>query len=170
MDDVLERLAAAATRADLTVGAVESLTSGALASRIGAGPDAARWFRGAVVAYQTGLKVEMLGMEDGRDPCSPDAARELARGGRGRLGADVVVAVTGVGGPDVSDGHPPGTVHIGWCSVAGAASRMHVFEGDPAQVITQSVDAALSTLLEVVEAHLDAITSPHPIGRRPRTT
>ena len=41
------------------------------------------------------------------------AAEEMASGVRAALGADIAVAVTGVGGPDEQDGEPPGTVWIG---------------------------------------------------------
>jgi nicotinamide-nucleotide amidase len=74
---------------------------------------------------------------------SPQCARELAAGVARLLGADVAVAVTGVGGPDPEAGLPPGTVFAAVCigeQVTDAAWR---FGGDPSAVVEQTVVAAL---------------------------
>lgn len=62
------------------------------------------------------------------------------------LGADVVVAVTGSGGPAPQDGQPPGTVWIAWTGPFGTGAEEHRFEGDPAEVVAASVAAALRVL------------------------
>ena len=85
--------------------------------------------------------------------CCP-RARSSPRPARGRwpwesaqhLRADVSVATTGVGGPDPEEGEPPGTVYIA-TSVDGQAERTrHEFDGDPAEVIEQTIEAALTQL------------------------
>jgi nicotinamide-nucleotide amidase len=48
VDDDVRAIAAIARERGLHVGVAESLTSGALASRLGAGPGASEWFRGGV--------------------------------------------------------------------------------------------------------------------------
>ena len=95
-----------------TLAVAESLTGGLVASRCVDVPGASRWFRGAVVAYATEVKVAMLGVPDG-PVVSAAAAATMAAGVRDRLGADVGAALTGVAGPDEQDGQPVGTVFLG---------------------------------------------------------
>lgn len=108
----VERIGEVAGRCSWTVGCAESLTSGAIASALGQGPQASEWFRGGVVAYAVGVKHDLLGVPQ-VPVVSREAALAMAQGARERLGADVAVAVTGVGGPDPQDGLEPGTVWVG---------------------------------------------------------
>ncbi|MBO0886940.1 MAG: nicotinamide-nucleotide amidohydrolase family protein, partial [Acidimicrobiales bacterium] len=87
----------------------ESVTGGLMASRIVAVPGASQWFRGSVVAYDPAVKRDVLGVPEG-PVVSAEAARAMAEGARRVLHADVGLGVTGVAGPDPSEGHPPGTV------------------------------------------------------------
>lgn len=126
----------------VTVAAAESLTSGAIASAFGRGDAASGWFAGGVVAYAERVKREVLGVT-AESVLTPQCARELATGVADLLGADVAVAVTGVGGPDPEEGLPPGTVYAAVCvgdDVTDAAWR---FDGDPSAVVEQTVLAAL---------------------------
>lgn len=92
-----------------TLGIAESVTGGLAAARCVAVPGASAWFRGGVVAYATGVKRSVLGVE-ADVVVSEAAAAELATGARRVLGADVGLGVTGVAGPDTQDGEPVGTV------------------------------------------------------------
>jgi len=85
-----------ASRRGLTVAVAESLTSGRLASALGEAPDASEWFRGAVVAYASAVKFDVLGVTPG-PVVTASCAREMATGARNLLAADVSVAGTGVG-------------------------------------------------------------------------
>jgi nicotinamide-nucleotide amidase len=87
----------------------ESVTGGLIASRIVAVPGASQWFRGSVVAYDPAVKRNLLGVPEG-PVVSSEAARAMAEGARRALCADVGLGVTGVAGPDSSEGHAPGTV------------------------------------------------------------
>jgi PncC family amidohydrolase len=140
----------------LSVGAVESLTSGAVASALGQGEGASEWFRGAVVAYRTETKVSLLGLVPGTDPCSPSCAAQLAGGGRALLHADVCVSTTGVGGPDPVDGHPAGEVHIGVAGVEGIATTQHLFDEDPAEVVEETTATAVAAVLDALSAAVAA--------------
>lgn len=149
--DLIAELATRALRGPTHIAVVESLTSGALAARIGAGDRAAEWFRGGIVAYESEVKERLLGLGEGQDPCSGDSAEQLARGGQELFHADVTVAVTGIGGPDPHDGHAPGTVYLGACTAAGTSHRLLELDGKPEQVIDASVDAALRMLIDLVD-------------------
>lgn len=146
--DLVDQLADAVASRDLNIAVAESLSSGALSSAIGRGAGAGRWFAGGVVAYQLSSKNRALGVDADIDPCSALCAMQMAEGVRDLLGADLAVSITGVGGPDPEDGHAPGTVYIGVADASGSDAGLHEFEGDPADVIAQSVDAALRLLLE----------------------
>lgn len=152
LEDAVTAVARAATRSGRTVAVAESLTCGAIVSALGRGDDAQDWLKGGVVAYRTEVKVGVLGVPEGTDPCSAACAEQLARGVRDLLGADVAVAVTGVGGPDPQDGHPPGTVHLGASSATRTSSRELRFGGEPEEVVERTVVAALTALAGLLAA------------------
>ena len=108
-DDIerVERIAKLAGERKVRVVTSESLTSGTVATRLGAGPNAADWFGGGIVAYQEPVKFDVLGVEEG-PVVTEDCARQMATGARDLLGADVAVSCTGVGGPEPSEGKAGG--------------------------------------------------------------
>lgn len=152
IDDILEKIGDAAVRGGVRIAIAESLTCGRLASTIGATEEASDWFAGGVVAYQMQTKHDVLGIPSSLDPCSAECAEGLASGVRTLLGADVAVAATGVGGPDPEDGHPPGTVYIGWSTRDGQGHRLLELEGDPDDVLDGTVDGAIRLLATVLSA------------------
>ncbi|WP_448006519.1 CinA family protein [Agromyces bauzanensis] len=138
-----------AKAAGLTVAAAESLTSGAITSTLGAAPDASEWLRGGVIAYAEGVKREVLGVT-ADDITSAQCARELAVGVARLLGADAAVSVTGVGGPEPDDGEPAGSVYAA-VAVRGDIRDAHFqFDGDPSEVVHQTVRAALELLRDAL--------------------
>lgn len=126
----------------LTIAAAESLTSGAIASAFGRGDEASEWFAGGVVAYAERVKREVLGVT-AESVLTAQCARELATGVADLLGADVAVAVTGVGGPDPEEGLPPGTVYAAVAVGERVTDAAWRFDGDPSAVVEQTVVAAL---------------------------
>ena len=135
----------------LRIAVAESLTSGRLSSLLGAGEDAADWYRGAVVAYDEEVKFRVLGVTPG--PVVTEAcAREMAEGVRRLLHADVAVGITGVGGPGPQEGCPAGTVHVAVADGNGVRSREAHLPGDPPEVIAAAASLALDELLDVLRA------------------
>ena len=146
-EDVARRVQASGLR----VAVAESLTSGAIATTLGAAPDASVWFRGAVIAYAESVKREVLDVT-AADVNSSECARELAAGVATLLAADVAVAVTGVGGPEPADGEPAGSVYAA-VTVRGDIRHAHFqFDGEPAAVVHQTVRAALELLRDALPA------------------
>ena len=129
-DDVdrVERIAELAAKRELRVVASESLTSGTVATRLGAGPNAADWFAGGIVAYQEPVKFDVLGVDEG-PVVTEDCARQMATGARRLLQADVAVSCTGVGGPDPSEGKPAGTVILAVASGDDVVIRELALDG-----------------------------------------
>ena len=100
-----------AKKHSLDVAAAESLTSGSVATRLGAGTDASVWFRGAIVAYAEDAKFRLLGVDPG-PVVTASCATQMAQGVSRLFESQVGVAVTGVGGPEPVEGRPPGTVFV----------------------------------------------------------
>ncbi|GAB3820919.1 CinA family protein [Tessaracoccus terricola] len=132
---------------DLTVAVAESLTSGAIASALGAAPEASVWFRGGVVAYSPHVKFEVLGVSPG-PVVTAECAQQMARGVRELLGADWAVAVTGAGGPGTEEGQPPGTVYFAVAGPEGVDVQHRLLHGEPGDVVAETVERALEMLLD----------------------
>jgi nicotinamide-nucleotide amidase len=96
----------------LSFGVAESLTGGLIASRLVNVPGASVWFRGGVVAYDSQVKFDVLGVPVGPVVTEP-AAAAMAEGVRRVTGADVGLGITGVAGPDDQEGVAPGSVFVG---------------------------------------------------------
>jgi nicotinamide-nucleotide amidase len=103
------------------------------------------WFRGGLVAYQAGVKRELLGVGP-ESVVTERAAAEMAVGATRLLGVDVAVSVTGVAGPDPLDGVAPGTVIVGVAIGDEVETVVHRFEGDAPSVCEQAASAALDDL------------------------
>ncbi|MGA0210894.1 MAG: CinA family protein, partial [Pontimonas sp.] len=86
----------AARAAGLTVGCAESLTGGLVASGIVAIPGASAVFRGGIVAYDSMLKNDLLGVDASalarEGAVTAEVASAMAEGALTRLGVDVAVA------------------------------------------------------------------------------
>ena len=96
-----------------SLGVAESMTGGLVASRIVDVPGSSGWFRGGVVAYNSDVKYDVLGVPQGTPVISGECAMAMAEGVRKVVGSDVGIAVTGVAGPTEQEGHPIGTVWFG---------------------------------------------------------
>ena len=96
---------------DLTVGVAESLTGGLVGARLAETEGASKWFRGSVVAYDSKVKYDLLGVPEG-PVVSAEAAEAMAAGACRALEASAGISVTGVAGPTTQEGQPVGTVFM----------------------------------------------------------
>jgi nicotinamide-nucleotide amidase len=96
----------------LSLGLAESATGGLVASRVCQVDGCSTWFRGGVVAYDSRVKFDVLGVPEG-PVVTEEAAAAMARGAQRVLGADVGLAVTGVAGPARQEDQPVGTMFFG---------------------------------------------------------
>lgn len=149
--EIVDKIAQAAQERGLRIAAAESLTSGRVMSRLGAGEGASKWFAGGVVAYDEEVKFDLLGVDRG-PVITASCARQLATGVAGLLGADVAVGITGCGGPDPEEDQPPGTIYVAVSARGGHREEHRVLEGgdDPDQVLDDATGVALALLAEVV--------------------
>jgi nicotinamide-nucleotide amidase len=147
--ELAEQVGGLALEKGLRVAVAESLTSGAIACRLGAAPGATVWFAGGVVAYAPETKFRVLNVDRG-PVANARCAVQMAKGCVDLLGADLAVAVTGVGGPDPDDGRPPGTVYVATSSSTGEIVDQHKLDGAPAEVVAQATVVAIEMLLAAV--------------------
>jgi len=151
-DNRVERIADLAVDLEVKVVASESLTSGQLSARLGAGPNAADWFRGGIVAYQEPVKFEVLGVPEG-PVVTAECAEQMARGARELLGAELAVSATGVGGPDPSEGKPAGTVFVAVATPDGVTTRKLALDGEPEEVLAQTTSECLALLESALDEY-----------------
>jgi nicotinamide-nucleotide amidase len=147
---IAERIAEVVREKGWQVAVAESLTSGNIACRLGAAPEASSWFSGGVVAYASEVKFKVLDVDPG-PVVTARCAAQMARGVARLLGADFAVAVTGVGGPEPYEGQPAGTVFLAVSSGSDEEVAHHRFDGEPPQVVELATVAALQRLLTALE-------------------
>lgn len=137
----------------LTIAVAESLTGGLLAAELTAVPGASACVRGAVVAYATDLKTQLLGVPgqllDERGPVDPQVAKAMARGVATVCGTDMGIATTGVAGPDPQGVAPVGLVYIATYLADGDVEQVEQFRfsGSRDQIRAAVVDHAIALAL-----------------------
>lgn len=137
-DDKLEAVLGEMLRAHgSTVATAESCTGGLVAHRLTNVSGSSDYFLGSVVAYANPVKVNVLGVDstvlETHGAVSEPVARQMARGVRERLGADVGVATTGIAGPTGGTPEKPvGTIWIGYADASGTEARRLQFVEDRA--------------------------------------
>jgi nicotinamide-nucleotide amidase len=143
------------TTSGRTVAVAESLTGGLVTGALTAVAGASVVVRGAVVAYATELKAELLGVPAEllarRGPVDPEVAAAMAAGVRSLLGATFGLATTGVAGPGPADGKPQGTVFVAVAGRSAAACDGLELGGGRQQVRDQTVRSALSMLVRALQ-------------------
>jgi nicotinamide-nucleotide amidase len=150
VDQAVDRIAQLAREHGIRVAAAESLTAGALMSSLGAGEGAGEWFAGGVVAYDSEVKFDLLGVD--RGPVVTHRCAEQMASGVARLtGAAAAVAVTGVGGPGPEEDQPAGTVFVAIRLHDAVASRQIQADGRPDEIVRAAVEAGLLDLLDRLE-------------------
>ncbi|MEZ4685845.1 MAG: CinA family nicotinamide mononucleotide deamidase-related protein [Bacteroidia bacterium] len=103
----------------LSLATAESLTAGLLAARVVEVSGSSAYYKGGIIAYETGQKTSLLDVpaelirEYG--VVSKEVASAMAEGARKRLGADIGLATTGIAEADPESGTAP---HA-WIAVAG---------------------------------------------------
>jgi nicotinamide-nucleotide amidase len=142
-----------------TIAVAESLTGGLLVAELIRTPGASAVVRGGVVAYDTELKHTLLGVDaqllTERGAVDPDVAAQMATGVRAHLAvagepASIGISTTGVAGPDAQDGHPVGTVFLGFAIGAAVHTRQVDLAGSRDEVRSGAVRESLATLARML--------------------
>ena len=136
-----------------TLATAESLTGGGIGSALTAVSGSSAVYKGGVISYTNEIKHNVLGVQqyllERYGAVSSWVAGEMVSGVRKLLNADIAVSVTGLAGPTGDEyGNPVGTVYIGYEDNQRSVVRHFCFEGGREAVRQQTVDAALSLILE----------------------
>lgn len=101
---------------NMTVATAESCTGGLVSAYITAVPGTSSAFELGVTSYSCRIKNEILGVDgetlDSLGAVSRETAYQMAVNVRNLADSSIGVSVTGVAGPDGSEGHAPGLVYI----------------------------------------------------------
>ncbi|WP_244925004.1 CinA family protein [Actinomyces bowdenii] len=150
-----ERVLGLARRRGTTLAVAESLTGGMVASSLVEVPGSSAVLVGAIVAYATRIKAEVLGVDAAHlqrtGPVDALVAQQMAAGAARLMGAEAAVSTTGVAGPGPADGHRAGTVHIAACAPWARGHRELLLPGGRDEVRIAAAEAALSLLAEILD-------------------
>ena len=156
---LLSRLGTECLAARCRISTAESCTGGGIAEQITRVPGSSAWFECGFVVYSNAAKQQLLGVPARILECygavSEESALAMARGAFACSRASLVVAVTGIAGPDGDGrGKPVGTVCFAWLSGSGqseaAMATTVQFSGDREAVRDDACRFALNGLLRRV--------------------
>lgn len=142
----------------------ESCTGGWIGQSITAVPGSSQWFDRGFVTYSNAAKVQMLGVSEttlqAHGAVSAETAKEMAAGALRHSTADVVLAVTGIAGPDGgTEDKPVGLVFLAWQVRGGACQCIEQrFSGHRSTIRLQTVRRALRCLLDEYETPVRTAT------------
>ena len=144
----------------LTIATAESFTGGGVGAAIIATPGSSRYYRGGVVAYSNDAKVALLGVSEKtlrhEGAVSAEAALEMARGARERLGASCAVSTTGIAGPDGGSAEKPiGLVFLGYSGADLETCERFVFGGSRADIVARGSSYALDLVRRMIGAAVE---------------
>lgn len=161
-----EQILAALRTADKKLVIAESLTGGLLTAEFAKVPGASDVLLTGIVAYDTSLKHELLGVSrqllENQGAVDPEVAAQMAEGLRIKIAIKVgleltqlvAISTTGVAGPTEQDGKPVGELYI--CVSKGPEGQVssnvfaHQIEGDRARIQETAVLLGLGHLWEEI--------------------
>lgn len=145
----------------------ESITGGLLTAEFASVPGASDVLVAGVVAYDTSLKHELLGVSkhllENQGAVDPEVAAQMAEGLRNKiaqklgieLGQVVAISTTGVAGPSEQDGKPVGELYIGVSRGPEGQVASNVFahqlSGNRSEIQKSAVLLGLGHLWEEIE-------------------
>jgi nicotinamide-nucleotide amidase len=140
----------------MSLGTVESATGGLISNLVTNIPGSSDYFKGAIVAYDNDVKVNVAGVLAGTiekyGAVSPQVAEQMALGGRKLLKADLCLSDTGIAGPGgATPQKPVGLFYVGLAHGNIAMSRKYIFNGSREQNKLSAARAALSWLKEYMK-------------------
>ena len=138
-----------------TLAIVESCTGGWIAKIITDVPGSSGWFDRGFVTYSNAAKTDLLGVRAAtiaeHGAVSAEVVAEMAAGALERSPADLVIAVSGIAGPEGgTPDKPVGTVYLAWALRGGPVqTEIRHFPGNRDAVRLEAVAAALQGVLDV---------------------
>ncbi|OXM84742.1 competence/damage-inducible protein A [Paenibacillus rigui] len=142
----------------LTLAAAESCTGGRLSDMLTAIPGSSAVFEGSIVCYTNAWKHKLLGvpmsvLEGPEAPgaVSDETARLLAENLLKQSTADFALSITGVAGPDESEGKPVGLVYVAVATKNGTTvSKKLQLAGNRESIKLRAAKSALYQLWQLL--------------------
>jgi nicotinamide-nucleotide amidase len=159
LKDRAEQISKLSQERHMTLATVESCTAGALAHLLSQAEGASESLHGGFVVYTKANKVAAVGVPKellaAHTAVSAGVAQAMAEGGLARCPADIVVAITGVAGPDPDeDGNPVGRIFV---AAAARDGRKRVLRHEFGQMSKEEIcRAAMASALDLIEQLLQA--------------
>jgi nicotinamide-nucleotide amidase len=157
VEELAKRLGARLLMKGIKLATAESCTGGWIAKVMTDTAGSSDWFDCAIVSYSNEAKKRLLQVPDGvlldHGAVSENTVIAMQQGIFLETRADAGISVSGIAGPGGgSEEKPVGTV---WIAVGLRNQMVHtqkfLFEGDRNAVRLQAVEAALTSLLELLE-------------------
>ena len=152
---IVAQIAALLNAKGQSLGTIESCTGGRIAQEITELAGASTYFKGSIIPYDTELKKSLLSVDEDQirrySTVSLEIASAMAKAGRQKLGADYVVATTGIAGPTKGDGAGEvGRVCIAIAGPGGIFKEEFLFGKARERIIQKSVDKALELVYKEI--------------------
>ncbi|MFK5984848.1 MAG: CinA family protein [Pseudomonadota bacterium] len=160
INDLLDELQQKLVPEQKKIALAESCTGGKIAAAITDRAGSSLWFERAYVTYSDQAKMDLLAVKEKTleqyGAVSEQVASEMAIGCLVHSDCDFSLSVTGIAGPGGgSIEKPVGTVWFAWAAYKNkqilVKSMLQQFAGDRHQIREQSVNYALSQLIEYID-------------------
>jgi nicotinamide-nucleotide amidase len=145
----------------MTLATVESCTAGSFANLLSQPEGASNVLHGGFVVYTKENKVAAVGVPAdllaAHTAVSGEVAGAMAEGGLARSPADMVVAITGVAGPEPDeDGNPVGLVFVAAICRGGRRRivRYDFGENSKEEICSAAMDAGLDLIRQLLAAQV----------------
>ncbi len=142
------------------IATAESCTAGLLSGKLTEVPGASQVFECGIAAYSAEVKRQMLGVPEAvlenHGAVSPETAVAMASGARRVGGADIGIGITGVAGPDSSEGKKVGTVYVALADERRVWVKK-IFAGHGTEDREQIRNAATLYALDMARRYLEAL-------------
>jgi len=139
---------------ELTVSFAESMTGGLLSSELTAIENASKVMKESVVVYSNEAKVKILEcLEETIEEYSVysiEVIQEMLHGLVALSDADILVAVSGVAGPNPHQGFDVGTVFIGIDVIGHVMTYQKEFVGNRQEIRFQTVEFIFQEILNLI--------------------
>ena len=154
-DSLESQIAYLLTKKGKTLAVAESCTGGKIAEQITAIPGASGYFKGAVVAYATQSKIDILGVDENmieqHSVVSEEVAKAMALGVQKIYKSDYGIATTGNAGPTKGDSHAEvGTVCIAIATPYGVYSETFLLGNHRIKVVNKAVNKSFELLFKEI--------------------
>ncbi len=153
-----ERLAELLLQRNLKIAVAESCTGGLIGGAITSLAGSSAYFRGGVIAYDNGVKQEILKVPanelESFGAVSGPVVESMAKGVAKLLNCECAVSVSGIAGPGgATPDKPVGLVYVGFFLNGKTYHQKFNFDGTREAIRTQTVDSALEWAFKLLTIH-----------------